>query len=218
MINSTQRHAASDVMYLWLACALALCAGWYIAVFRLGGAIDVQHELNHQATALMRDNAQILGERVALERRLIVYDRAIAPLDLSADRATTVARFLRHCARIATIEHVRLVQVDERVADPSSVRTPQSATEAAFESIAMDVTLTGTYGNLLLTVRDLTQAPLAMNIEIDALESAGKSAGPATSPDLTARMRVSLLRLADAKPASAVVIAPTEEPLHARFP
>jgi Tfp pilus assembly protein PilO len=194
--------AANDLSLLWLACVLALCAGWYVAFYRLGAAIDLQGDITAEAAATMKANTAIAAAGPKLERTERALDAALDSFDIRADHATAVARFIGEAARIAALHHAGLVQIDERRAgavDPHSSQRP--AAGPPFETIPLDVTLTGSYRDLVAAIRGLAQAPVAMRIEIASIErtpGAGESGRPADV--LTARLHVNVERLVEERP------------------
>lgn len=215
MISRTAAKRSNDTPLLWLACALVLCAGYYLAFYRLGAAIDRQHDLRNGVATLVRSNDAVLATRVAVSAQARRLDATIAALELSADHATVVARFIRQSADIAVAHHVVLVQIDERTVQ-SAGRTTESPDAPDFEAVPLDVTLRGSYRDLLATIRALAQAPLAIAIEIATIErAAGPDGSPAGAP-LTARLHMSVQRFADEIPAVTSLTQTPEETAHAR--
>jgi Tfp pilus assembly protein PilO len=212
--------AANDLSLLWLACILALCAGFYVAFYRLGAAIDLQTDITAQAASTMHANAAIAATGPKLEQTEHALDAVLAGFDIRADHATAVARFIREAAQIAALHHAGLIQIDERRAAAVDPRSSHAA-DPRFETIPLDVTLTGSYRDLVAAIRGLAQAPVAMRIEIASIEriaGAGESGRPADL--LTARLHVSVERLADEIPTSSPSSLPTvpvpKDVVHAR--
>jgi hypothetical protein len=218
-VRVLRARVANDRSVLWLACVLALCAGYYLAFYRLGAAIDLQHDLTAEVTSTMRANSAIAAAGPQLAQTEHDLNAALNELDIHADHATTVARFIRESARIATLNRTGLVQIDERRGGAVDLGNRQGpAGDAPFETIPLDVTLSGSYRDLVGTIRGLAQAPVAMRIEIAAIErdaGAGEAGGPPAV--LTARLHVSVVRLSgELPPPSSPTVPLSEEALHAR--
>jgi len=221
-MRSFRAPAADDRSLLWLACVLALCAGYYVAFYQLGAAIDLQADITAHAASTIHANTAFAAGGPKLEQTERDLDAALDELDIRADHATAVARFIRETARIATLHDAGLVQIDERPAgavDPRSSQRPTA--DPPLEAIPLDVTLTGSYRDLVATIRAMAQAPVAMRIEIASIErSAGASESGRPAEVLTARLHVSVERLADETPTpspSAVPFVPVpEDVIHAR--
>lgn len=204
MIRRRASTGANDRLILWLACVFALCAGCYIAFFRLSAAIDSQHELTAGVVSIVRANDRTLAARPELERTERRLDATLRKLDLGTDHATIVARFIRATAQIAAVHHTALEQIDERrsaAPDPRAAQRP--ADEVILEAIPLDITLSGSYRDLLATVRGLAQAPFASRIEVAAIERGPADDGTTSGTPLTARLGVTIERLIPAPPVTA---------------
>jgi hypothetical protein len=196
-----------DTLLLWLATIAVACAGYYIAFVALAGAIDTQHEMTARVADAIRTNAEVLAQRPALEREAETLDKRMRDLDLRADRAALVARFVQTAARVAGERGVTIDRVEGRTAiaaplPPSAA--PQNSSTVPFEPIPLEVTLDGTYNALLATIRELALAPLPMQIEIAAIERAGPG-GTAVAAPLTARLHLVLQHVSDAGPDGAAL-------------
>jgi hypothetical protein len=141
----------------------------------------------------------VLAQRSDLEAQRGQLSAALGELQLQADRATTVARFIRVTAQIAALHRVSLERIDGGIAAPSPIVTPAAgaarAAAPALEPLPLDVTLRGSYADLIASIRDLARAPVTVRVVIAALERT--SPDGAAPPALTARLHVALLRLAN---------------------
>ena len=217
MRSTVRPRGSSDRAVLWLACLLAVCAGWYIAFFRLGAAIDDQHDLSAQVGSIVLANRAVVAARPQIERTEHDVDRTIRAFDLHDDHAGTVARFIRECARIAAQHHSNLTQIDERRSGAADARGMQHDADAAnFELIPLDVTLTGSYRALVNTIRALAQAPVAIHLEIAAVDRVANGDNAAAAGPLVARLHIGVERLDDDATAAVLAVPslPTEA-LHA---
>jgi hypothetical protein len=142
------RRNRSDAVLLWLATILVACAGLYIAFVALAGAIDRQHELTARVADALRVNAEIAAQGPALEREQRMLDDRMRGFDLRADRAALVARFVQTAARVAGEHGVSLDRVDARAAaaaPPATALAASSPSSVSFESLPLEVTLSGGY-------------------------------------------------------------------------
>lgn len=205
MNRSAPRRINTDALLLWLAAIAVLCAGYYIAFIALANAIDGRHELTARVSDTIRANTAIAAQRPALLRERQNVAQRMRGFDLRADRAALVARFVQTAARIAVQRQVSLDRVDARTAAaaaPASGGAPADAGSVPFEAIPLEVTLTGSYGGLLATIRALALAPLPMQLEIAAIErnALGPGDGTDTAP-LVARLHLILQHFPDDAPA-----------------
>jgi hypothetical protein len=180
-----------DLAVLWLACAVALAAGAYATFGALGSAIDAQQRRTGAVADTVLSNARLSAQMPQFERDEQTAQRRLRALALDADRPTTVARFLHAATRAAADARVTLDEVDER----ATAQAPSAA--IGFDSIPLDVTLSGKYPDLLAAIRALARAPVSMKIEVAALERNTLPAGGAVPAPLTARLHIVLQRLAD---------------------
>ena len=189
----------NDRTILWLACIAALCAGFYLACIRLEMLITATQSDDRQTIAIVAANQRVLSERRQLESTAAELGKNLGALELHADHPTVVAHFLTNCARVAAVHHTAVVQIDEH--RPAAGVAPDPLTagdDAAFEQIPLDVTLSGSYRNILLALRDLVDAPVATSIAVAAIERADAADTTASSAELTARLHVTLTRLRSA--------------------
>ena len=216
MMPRVRRGSSNDRTVLWLACALVLCAAYYIGIYQIGAAIDTQHDLAGQVGSIVRANQATLGERPQLERAAQRIDATLRQFDLSADHATTVARLIRETARVAASHHVRLEAIDERRITAGDQRTaPRTGADPDFEAIPLDVTLTGTYRDLVASIRDLAQAPLVIHLEVASIERSIADDSTERGARLTARLHATVERLSATTPAAPPSATDPPEKLHA---
>jgi hypothetical protein len=164
------RHFGDDLL-LWVACLLALTTGAGIGFFRLEAAIDAQHDVTANVLAIARVDEQLLRQRGDLQRQEHRLDDIIDALDLNADHSTSVAHFVREAARRAAIHHTQLREIEEgRVEFVEPASAAGHSVDERLESLPFDVTVIGSYRDLLATIRDLSRAPMALHIEVAAIE------------------------------------------------
>ncbi len=210
MKRTLPRWAKSDTWLLWAACAVALYAGWYIAFDLFGNAIDRQELRSGRVAETLQATARDLAQRPRLEHAERVLDEHLRDFDIGADKPTTVAHFIGAAARIATAHHVNLDEVEQP--GPAAAPFPEAETKRApgstfsFEAIPLEVTLSGTYADLLAAIRALAQAPVSMQIEIAAIERKPAAASSSDAP-LAARLHVVLQRLTSSDDAALVSAA-----------
>jgi hypothetical protein len=220
--DTVQHTAVSDALLLWLACAFAACAGGGLAFGVLGAAIDAQHLRTAHVSQVAAVDARVLARRPSLEREAARLTTELRGLTVEADRPTIVAHFIRIASAATAAHHVTITEIEERSAPMSTTAPLPSAASAAggvppapgsnFEAIPLEVTLDGSYPDLLATIRELAQTPLVMQIHVASLERSAPGSA------LCARLRIELERLA-APPLTGrpVILAPSEDPsIHAR--
>lgn len=220
--RSGENRSAGDCFVIWLACIVALAAGCYIAFGLLGTAIDRQQQLTARVAGLQLTQARTLARRPALERDERTIEARLRVFDLRADKPTLAARFIRATTRIAAKYQVNLDGVEGRSAPATPVPTTEAASlpggAVSFEAIPLDVTLSGSYRGLLAAISELTQAPVAMQIDVAAIErNASPAATTSDAVPLTARLHITLQRLANDAPAVSLRLpAPEDVTTHAR--
>ena len=192
--KSAAFRAREDRLALWFACALLAGAGWYFAVFRLNAAIDRQHALTANIASIAHADARLVAARPQLERSQAQLEAAIDALDLRADRAAIVARFIGELTRIGALRSVTIAAIDER----SAAATATGAASPRFETLPLDVTLTGTYRNVVAAIGDLARARVALRIELASLERGTDTDGSFGTAQLTAHLHVGVQRLVGA--------------------
>jgi hypothetical protein len=148
----------------------------------------------------VRDRAQPTAQRGRgeLEARERQLDESIRRLDLDADHPTAVARFVREAAELASLHHTTLIQIDEGRAESLDPRAPAAnVADEQLESIPFDVTLSGSYRDLLATIRDFGRSPIALRIEVASIEQTHTAGDAPSATPLTARLHIGIERLRD---------------------
>lgn len=198
MIAPIRRAGAGDAVLLWLACIFALATGAAVGFLRLQAAIDAQHLMTTQALAVAQADDRLVRGRDELEARERQLDDLMRRLDLNADHPTAVARFVREAAELASMHHTTLVGIDEGRADALDPRaSAASVDDEQLESIPFDVTLSGSYRDLLATVRDFGRSPIALHVEVASIEQTHTAGDAPSATPLTARLHIGIERLRD---------------------
>jgi hypothetical protein len=199
----------TDAKLLRFAAVLIVLAG-YAFVFRTGEARiaerrDGNARIAEQLGADIRTTAlraALIDERARLRKRLRLADA-------SSDRSTTVARFLRDAAALATSHRTAISAVTasgasaavpatgatgvSTAAAPGSERgLPAVSSEDPFDAIPLDMTVEGRYGDVLATVRALSADRVLATVDVTSLVRKNAAAPDAT---LSAALRVVLERL-----------------------
>jgi hypothetical protein len=200
----------TDAKLLRFAAVLIVLAG-YSFIFRTGEARiaerrDGNARIAEQLGADIRTTAlraALIDERARLRKRLRLADA-------SSDRSTTVARFLRDAAALATSHRTAIsavtatgasaavpatgaTGVSTAAAVPGSERgSPAVSSEDPFDAIPLDMTVEGRYGDVLATVRALSADRVLATVDVTSLVRKNAAAPDAT---LTAALRVVLERL-----------------------
>jgi hypothetical protein len=218
MIRPARFANGSDSVFLWLACVLAACGGAYIVFGVLGSAIDRQAQMTNGISERMLADARVLTQRPVLDRAERTMDDRVRALDLHADKSTVVARFIRSAAAIAVAQHVDIERVEERATNDTPFgRAIPPRTDVGTGAIPLDVGLRGSYRDVLAATRAFAQIPLALRIDIAAIERSSDAGSPAAAFPLTAQLRVVIERFDDGLPPRRDTRQPPEEsPLNAR--
>jgi len=209
----------SDSAVLWLACAIAACTGAYTVFGVLGAAIDRQANSTGAIAERMQADARTLAQRPRLEWDERVLAQRRYALGLQADKPVLVARFIRSAEAIGAAQHVEIEHLEERPAAATAGSDDPIARRAEFavDSIPLDVSLRGTYRDLLAAIRALARVPLALRIDITALVRNSEAGPPAADFPLTAQLRVVIEHLDDGQPMRrAAHPRPEDIPNHAR--
>lgn len=108
--------------------------------------------------------------------------------------AALVDRFLRVTARVADREHVAIQTLAAAPAAPPL----HSAEAPLFEELHLDVTLRGTYDDVLRAARAINASDVATQLSVASLGNTERH--PGQRPQLNATFHITLLREADAAP------------------
>jgi hypothetical protein len=158
---------------LWFACVLVTVAGYSLVYHPYEDAIADAAASRESVTRAIDENLALLGRREVLAGAGNKLERSLRTLDLSDDPRILVALYVRDAARIASEHHVRITALAtlatprEPVA-PSAVDVPTPP----FARTPLDLTLEGTYGDLLATIRTLSRARVLANVDLASLELA----------------------------------------------
>ncbi len=216
MKSRTPNARINDRNFLWLVCIVALCAGFYVACIRFEMRIAATKSDERQSVASVAADARIVAQRPQLERVAFELDQQLQKVYLRADHPTIVAHLITACARIALLHHTRVVQIDERRADPALLPPATLAPDDVdLEKIPIDITLSGSYRDLLLAIRDFIEAPVATSVDVAAIERGTFNDANTLQPALVAHLHVTLVRLLSHTITLPVDAAPSEM-LHAR--
>ena len=179
---------------LWFACVLVITAA-YAFIYRPyeDAVANANTSRENVAQAIDQDDA-LLRRRVALERARRELTRSLQSLDFDDDQPTLVALYVRDASRITSAHHVRITALDMRDSQQPQGASANGSTLSVFATTPLDLTLVGSYGDLLTTIRALSRARILANVDISSLERSEKpSTDPATH--LSARLHIELKRL-----------------------
>jgi hypothetical protein len=153
---------------VWFATVLVVLAG-YVTVIRAGEQrIAEQRALAAEIGARFEaDEVRLCDAATAAETRARL-GRRVHRFAFEGDEAALVARFLHDAARIATQDRLRIVTI---AADPALGLDPQApaTTPKAFAAAPLDVTLEGSYGDVLRGVRDLSTGHVLARVAVDGI-------------------------------------------------
>jgi Tfp pilus assembly protein PilO len=172
-----------------IALALAIVLTGYLAVARpLEARIAERYALLEAArTAIDARRAAVVQLQRALEDRNRLR-ASLARFQLESTRATSVARLLAAAFAAANRHGATIRGFQAAGATPQ----PPGGTGPVFDEVPLQLSLRGTYDELLATVRDLAAAPVAARLTIDSLALEDRS-GPGT-PRLVAAVGIVVLR------------------------
>jgi hypothetical protein len=178
--------------FVWFATVLVVLAG-YVTVIRAGEqriaeqrALAAEIGARFEAEEVrLRNAATAAGTRARLGRRVhrFVFE---------GDEAALVARFVHDAARIATLDRLRIVTI---AADPALGLDAQApaTTPNAFAATPLDVTLEGSYGDVLRGVRDLSTGHVLARVAVDGMMRSHRD-GPGGGVTATLHVLVERLR------------------------
>lgn len=184
------RCGKNDVQLIWLGAVLTMVAGYFFVFRTLETQIADRYEATQSVYAALEHNATILRERPILERRRREADLHLQGLNLEADRPAAVAAFVREIAHISLSHRVRVTAIDAPRIDTSLTTDRET-----LDPIALDVTIVGTYRDLLATIRDLSRGRSLAQIDISAIERISTRTG---GGGLAAKLRINIEHLREA--------------------
>ena len=187
MIVDVPRAAALAV------CAIAL-AGYVLVLRPLETAIAGRYATLENARATLVQRLARARTIPALETERIRRAQRLRQLHLGEHRAEVVERFLRTVADVSGRDAVTVESVAAPAAQPLPMKNAATA-GPFFESVALDVTLRGRYGDVIRAARDLNAADAVARLTLASLGNAQTQRG--RPQQLNAAFHVALLREAD---------------------
>jgi hypothetical protein len=187
-----------ETQLLWSLAVVVFLAGYFLVYRSFEDRIAANYGATADVVDALRHNDMTLAHRPALEEADRRLRAALQAVDLRSDRAAIVASFVRETARVAAVHNVGVSAIegprgDVRMAPrtrPTDIVA--QAPVALFETIPLDLTINGSYRDLLTTIGDLSHARVLAQIDLISIERlpvAGKN------HPLTARLQVTLERL-----------------------
>ena len=197
----TKRRPQSghDVLLLWAACCFTMCLGSYVIFGRLESAIGQQTDRTGDLAMLARSRAAIHAGVPALNNNIATIEATLRGLQLDAPRPVAVASFIRCVTRIAAAQRVELLQIEEADGRADTAAGSVAGQALDLEAIPLNVTLSGSYRNLLAAICALASAPILVRIDIADVERTTVTAPGAASQPLTAHLHVELERLGNGR-------------------
>lgn len=189
--NEHEPELPGDAAAVTFAAVLVLLIGCIFAFRGDEARIGERAAEDGRILAQLQAAERTLRARGALERERDGLRARLRRVDLSDDRTTAAARFVREAAAIAARHRTTIASI--------AAVGPASASATTSETIPLDFTIEGRYADVLATIAALSSARVPALVDLASL--ARKQAG---SPDatLSAQLRVTIERLAPA-PASA---------------
>jgi len=206
-VNETTASAKHrETQLLWSLAVLVLLAAYFFVYRSFEDRVATQDSATAGIVDSLSSNDAILARRPQLEEAHRKLASSLRTIDLRSDRSATVALFVRETARVAVAHHVNVTAIDGTRTDnrlpvrpvaiapvvPGAV-VPAVNGVSLFESTPLDVTLRGSYSDLLGAIRDLSRARVLAEIELVSIERTPGAAG--IGHTLTARLHVNLDRL-----------------------
>jgi hypothetical protein len=149
-----------------VALAVAIVVAGYALIVRpLEARIADRYAVLAVARATIDDGSARVQSIASAERERERLRALLAPSDLDARPVTALQRFLETVSAAAARNGTTIRTLD---AEPTAPQRSMAAA-ALFEEQALRLTLHGSYGSLLATLRALIGAPQASRISIEAL-------------------------------------------------
>jgi hypothetical protein len=153
--------------------------------------LDIEHD---RTLAEIDRNGALAHDAAALAHRYALLHAATAAVDFSEDPNRLVATFVGEATFVAHTGHVRITGFDgrplTRVAATPAV-TPPSTTEA-IAATTIELTVEGTYANLITSIRHLSHQRVPIRVEVASIERI-PDLQHQSAPLLEARIRVDIL-------------------------
>jgi len=149
-------------------------------------------------------NVAIAHDAAALAHQLASLRAEMATVDLSDDSVRLVATFVGEATAVARACHVRITGFDGRpLTRAASIPIDKTSTEhSAFSATAIELTLQGTYANVIRSLRRLSHERVPVHVEVVAID---RTADPRNDrePLLDTHVRVDILHRSNPKVADA---------------
>lgn len=170
---------AGDARVIAFAAVLVVAAGYTFAFRPVESRIGDQLAANATLAERTVADRAVLGMRPALEREQARVQARLRGVDVAADPTRAVATFLRDAAVAAAVHRTRFATIAAKA-------QPGAPGDAA---LPLDVTLEGSYVDVLATMRALSRGRIPAAVEIASLARKSVDGGDAT---LSATLRVAL--------------------------
>jgi hypothetical protein len=189
---------------IWGLSILVFALGYVFVDRPLADRLSQIEADRDRTLAAIDRNAALAHDAAALGNQLAALRARLAEVDLSADPDRSLAAFVGAATAIARACRVRITGLDGRpIARRATIApTRGNGVPPAFSATTIEVTLQGTYANLIAALRRLSHGRVPLQVEVSAI---GRTADPSgtSEPLLDARIRVDLLHRATPKVADA---------------
>jgi Tfp pilus assembly protein PilO len=173
--------------------AVIIVLASYVFVFRTGeGRIAARLDENARIAERVRAGDRTLAARPRLEANRTRLRGRLRTVELDAGRSALVARFLHDAARIAAAHHAAIPTITA-TGTASAVTAAPNAPADPLESIPLEITVEGHYGDVLATVRALSRSRVLAAVDVASL---ARKHADGTDATLTAALHVALERRA----------------------
>jgi len=199
-----------EAQLLWSLSVVVLLAGYFLVYRTFEDQIAARFGATSDVVDVLRRNDAVLARRPALETLNKKLLSALHSIALRSDRSAIVALFVRETARVAAVHHLAVLSIEGPRGDgrlptrtlPTVAGTTQTSSLTApspplFDSVPLDITLHGSYADLLGAIRDLSHVRVLAEIELVSIE---RTPAPGNAHPLTAHLHVNLDRLTSVAP------------------
>lgn len=184
-----------EARLLWSLSVVVLLAGYFLVYRTFEDQIAARFGATSDVVDVLLRNDAVLARRPALETLNKKLLSALHSIALRSDRSAIVALFVRETARVAAVHHLTVLSIEGPRGDgrlPTRTLPPP-----LFDSVPLDITLHGSYADLLGAIRDLSHVRVLAEIELISIE---RTPALGNAHPLTARLHVNLDRLASVAP------------------